>query len=170
MSSILWARGRAYGDANPGLLSPYEAQPARGMGNLRAVTHRFPIRVRFYELDPYHHVNHAVYVQYFEAARIELLRESGLTLQGMMDDGVMIVVTDIATRFVRAAEADDELVVETEVLEFKRVTSRWRQRLRRNGEVMVEQELGAAVTNLSGRPIRFPAEMVERLRPYLTEQ
>lgn len=140
------------------------------MGNLRAVTHRFPIRVRFYELDPYHHVNHAVYVQYFEAARIELLRESGLTLQGMMDDGVMIVVTDIATRFVRAAEADDELVVETEVLEFKRVTSRWRQRLRRNGEVMVEQELGAAVTNLSGRPIRFPAEMVERLRPYLTEQ
>ena len=131
------------------------------MGKLAAVTHRFPIRVRFYELDPYRHVNHAVYVQYFEAARIELLRESGLTLQGMMDDGVMIVVTDIAT------EADDELVVETEVLEFKRVTSRWRQRLLRDGEVMVEQELGAAVTNLAGRPIRFPVEMVEQLRPYL---
>ena len=137
------------------------------MGKLAAVTHRFPIRVRFYELDPYRHVNHAVYVQYFEAARIELLRESGLTLQGMMDDGVMIVVTDIATRFIRSAEADDELVVETGVLEFRRVTSRWHQRLLRDGEVMVEQELGAAVTNLAGRPIRFPAEMVERLRPYL---
>ena len=143
------------------------ARSARGLGRLTAVTHRFPIRVRFYELDPYNHVNHAVYVQYFEAARIELLRESGLTLLGMMDDGVMIVVTDIATRFIRAAEADDELVVETEVLEFKRVTSRWQQRLLRGGEVMVEQELGAAVTNLAGRPIRFPAEMIERLRPYL---
>ncbi len=139
------------------------------MSNLTSVTHRFPIRVRFYELDPYSHVNHAVYVQYFEAARIELLRESGLTLQGMMDDGVMIVVTDIATRFIRSAEADDELVVETEVLEFKRVTSRWHQRLLRGGEVMVEQELGAAVTNLAGRPIRFPSEMVERLRPYLVD-
>jgi YbgC/YbaW family acyl-CoA thioester hydrolase len=131
------------------------------------VTHRFPIRVRFYELDPYSHVNHAVYVQYFEAARIELLREAGLTLQGMMDDGVMIVVTDIATRFIRSAQADDELVVETEVLEFKRVTSRWHQRLLRGGDVIVEQELGAAVTNLEGRPIRFPAEMVDQLSPYL---
>lgn len=131
------------------------------------MTHRFPIRVRFYELDPYSHVNHAVYVQYFEAARIELLREAGLTLQGMMDDGVMIVVSDIATRFIRSAAADDELVVETEVIEFKRVTSRWHQRLLRGDEVIVEQELGAAVTNLKGRPIRFPREMVDQLRPYL---
>lgn len=134
-----------------------------------AVKHAFPIRVRFYELDPYRHVNHAVYIQYFEAARVELLREAGLTLQGMMDDGVMIVVTDIATRFVRPAGGNDDLVVETEVLEFKRVTSRWRQLLVRNGEVIVEQVLGAAVTNLDGRPIRFPEPMVERLRPYLFE-
>ena len=133
------------------------------------VKHQFPIRVRFYELDPYRHVNHAVYIQYFEAARVELLRDAGLTLQGMMDDGVMIVVTDIATRFLRSAGGNDDLVVETEVLEFKRVTSRWRQRLVRNGEVIVEQELGAAVTNLQGRPIRFPEPMVGRLRPYLQE-
>ena len=136
-------------------------------GTLGVVQHRFPIRVRFYELDPYHHVNHAVYIQYFEAARIELLREAGMTLEGMMDDGVMIVVTDITTRFLRSALGNDELVVETEVLEFKRVTSRWRQRLLRVDEVIVEQELGAAVTNLAGRPIRFPEHMVEMLRPYL---
>ena len=133
------------------------------------VKHVFPIRVRFYELDPYRHVNHAVYIQYFEAARVELLREAGLTLQGMMDDGVMIVVTDIATRFIRSAGGNDDLVVETEVLEFKRVSSRWRQQLLRDGEVIVEQELGAAVTNLDDRPIRFPEPMVEHLRPYLLE-
>jgi YbgC/YbaW family acyl-CoA thioester hydrolase len=133
------------------------------------VKHRFPIRVRFYELDPYSHVNHAVYIQYFEAARIELLRDAGLTLQGMLDDGVMIVVTDINTRFRKSALGNDDLVVETEVLEFKRVTSRWRQRLMRGDEVIVEQELGAAVTNLDGRPIRFPESMVAVLRPYLFE-
>jgi YbgC/YbaW family acyl-CoA thioester hydrolase len=133
------------------------------------VRHRFPIRVRFYELDPYSHVNHAVYIQYFEAARIELLREAGLTLQGMLDDGVLIVVTDIATRFRKSAFGNDDLVVETEVLEFKRVTSRWRQRLLRGDDVIVEQELGAAVTNLDGRPIRFPEPMVEVLKPYLFE-
>ena len=90
-----------------------------------------------------------------------------MNLQGMMDDGVMIVVTDITTRFLRSALGNDELVVETEVLQFKRVTSRWRQRLLRGDEVIVEQELGAAVTNLAGRPVRFPEHMVEMLRPYL---
>jgi acyl-CoA thioester hydrolase len=131
------------------------------------VTHRFPIRVRFYELDPYGHVNHAVYIQYFEAARIELLREAGLTMQGMLDDGVMIVVTDIATRFLKPAFGNDDLYVETEVLEFRRVTSRWHQQLLRGDDLIVEQELGAAVTNLDGRPVRFPQPMVEALGPYL---
>jgi acyl-CoA thioester hydrolase len=131
------------------------------------VVHQFPIRVRFYELDPYMHVNHSVYVQYFEAARIEQLSDAGLSLQQMMEEGVMIVVTGIATRFLKSAGADDDLVVETGVIEFKRVTSRWRQRLVCCDEVFVEQELDAAATNLSGRPIRFPAPMAEALHPYL---
>jgi len=131
------------------------------------VVHRFPIRVRFYELDPYQHVNHSVYVQYFEAARVQLLREAGLSLQGMMEQGVMIVVTDIATRFRKSAGPDADLIVETGVVEFKRVTSRWRQRLMCCDDVYVEQELNAAATNLDGRPIRFPGHMAEALHPYL---
>ena len=35
--------------------------------------HRTTIRVRFYELDPYNHVNHSVYVSYFESARVEFV-------------------------------------------------------------------------------------------------
>jgi acyl-CoA thioester hydrolase len=131
------------------------------------VIHRFPIKVRFYELDPYGHVNHSVYVQYFEAARVELLHEAGLSLEGMQEDGVMIVVTDIATRFRRSAGPDADLVVETGVVEFKRVTSRWKQRLLCCDDTYVEQELNAAATNLEGRPIRFPEKFATALHPYL---
>jgi len=130
------------------------------------VIHRFPIKVRFYELDPYGHVNHSVYVQYFEAARVELLHEAGLSLEGMKDAGVMIVVTDIVTRFRRSAGPDADLVVETGVVEFKRVTSRWKQRILCCDEIYVEQELNAAATNLAGRPIRFPEEFAAALQPY----
>ncbi len=80
------------------------------------MAHRLDIDVRFYELDPYNHVNHAVYIQYFETARIALLADAGYTLQGMMDDGVLILVTHIDTRFLKPAEGGDHLVVETEVL------------------------------------------------------
>ncbi|MEN8235788.1 MAG: thioesterase family protein [Actinomycetota bacterium] len=131
--------------------------------------HRFPIRVRFYELDPYYHVNHSVYVQYFEAARIEMLREVGLTLRGMEEEGVMLVVSEIATKFIRPAQADDELVAETELVEFKRVSSRWHQRLLRGDEVLVEQTVHAASTNLEGRPVRLPAAMADPLRAFLKE-
>jgi len=130
------------------------------------MAHRYPIRVRFYELDPYRHLNHTVYLQYFETARIELLREAGFDLTAMMDRGVMIVVTEIHTRFFASATLGDEVVVETQVLETKRVTTRWRQRMLRGKELIAEQELGAAITNLEGRPIRFPPDLLAALDPY----
>ena len=130
------------------------------------MAHRLEIDVRFYELDPYNHVNHAVYIQYFETARIALLADAGYTLQGMMEDGVLILVTRIDTKFLKPAAGGDHLVVETEVLEYTRVMTNWRQRLLRGDEVLVDQKLSAAVTNLEGRPLRFPRAMIEALRPY----
>ncbi len=130
------------------------------------MAHRLDIDVRFYELDPYNHVNHAVYLQYFETARIALLADAGYTLQGMMEDGVLILVTRIDTKFLKPAAGGDHLVVETEVLEYTRVMTNWRQRLLRGDEVLVDQKLSAAVTNLEGRPLRFPRAMIEALRPY----
>ena len=128
--------------------------------------HRFEVDVRFYELDPYNHVNHATYLQYFETARIALLADAGYTMQGMLDDGLMFVVTEIQSKFVKPAEEGDRLVVETELVEFSRVTSIWRQRLMRGDEVMVRQEVQGAITNLAGRPIRFPDAMKEDLARY----
>ena len=131
------------------------------------MAHRYEVDVRFYELDPYHHVNHSVYMQYFETARIALLDEAGLTMQGMMDDGIMIVVSRLEAKFIKPAEEGDRLVVETEVVEFGRVTSTWRQRLLRGDEVLVQQEVVAAVTNLEGRPLRFSERMKAELGRYL---
>ncbi len=130
------------------------------------MAHRLDIDVRFYELDPYNHVNHAVYIQYFETARIAVLADAGYTLQGMMDDGVLILVTRIDTKFLKPASGGDHLVVETEVLGYTRVMTNWRQRLLRGDEVLVKQKLSAAVTSLEGRPLRFPQAMIEALRPY----
>jgi acyl-CoA thioester hydrolase len=131
--------------------------------------HQVPIKVRFYELDPYNHLNHAAYIQYFEVARIELLAEIGVTLPGMMEDGLMIVVTDIATRFLGSARSGDEVVVETELIEARRVTARWRQRIMLGEEVLATQEVRAAMTDLDGRPRRFPTALLEALERFRLE-
>ena len=131
------------------------------------MTHTTPIRVRFYELDPFNHVNHSAYIQYFEVARIELLRHVGWDLVRLKDQGTMIVVTEIHTRFLAPAHSGDDLLIETEVVDVRRVTTKWRQRLVRGSDVLAVQELTAAVTNLSGRPVRFPPALIAALEPYL---
>lgn len=125
--------------------------------------HRTPITVRFYELDPYRHLNHSVYIQYFEVGRIDLFASWGWTLTGMADRGVQIVVTEITTRFLAPGTEADELVVETAVGEVKRVTARFEQRILRGDEVLATQVVTAACTTLDGRPTRFPDDLAEAL-------
>jgi len=134
---------------------------------IQRAPHTTQLRVRFYELDPYNHVNHSVYVQYFETARVELLDQVGFSLASMRRDGLSIVVSEINTKFIAAAEESDMLTIETEVLEFRRVTSKWRQRILRGDELIATQELRAAMITLEGKPTRFPPEMLEVMKPFM---
>ena len=123
--------------------------------------HRHPIKVRFYELDPYNHPNHSVYIQYFEVGRIELLDELGFGLSRLQELGCHLVVTQISTKFSRSAGPGDELVVETALGEMRRATSTWHQRILRGEEVIAEQEVSFAATDITGRPRRFPEGLAE---------
>jgi acyl-CoA thioester hydrolase len=123
------------------------------------MTHRTPIKVRFYELDPYRHLNHSVYVQYFEVGRIDLFASYGWTLTGMADLGTQIVVSEITTHFLAAGVEGDELIVETWVEEVRRVSAVFGQRLMRGDDVLATQIVIGACTTLEGRPTRFPESL-----------
>ena len=129
--------------------------------------HRHVVKVRFYELDPYNHVNHSAYVQYFEVGRIELLDAIGFGLARLRDAGRQIVVTGITTRFLRSAGPGDELVVETEIGRIRRATAQWEQRILRGDEVIATQTLDAAMTDTSGTPTRWLPDLVDALAPYV---
>ena len=117
------------------------------------------ISVRFYELDPYGHLNHSVYIQYFEVGRIDMFAAFGWTLGGLADLGTQVVVSSIETTFLAPGREADELVVESWVEEVKRVTTTFGQRIMRGETVLAEQRVVGACLNLEGRPMRFPAEM-----------
>jgi len=68
------------------------------------------VRVRFYELDPYDHVNHTNYFSYFETARIEYLTVMGWGLDILKERGWQFVVVEINARFLAAARYGDEAV------------------------------------------------------------
>ena len=123
----------------------------------------FPIQVRFYELDPYGHVNHSTYLQYFEAARVAWLGEIGQGLDVLQEDGIQLVVTAVATRFVASALLNDKLTVDTVMVEAKRVRAQWAQHTWRGDELIACPRINFATVNLAGRPVRIPESLLEAM-------
>lgn len=122
------------------------------------------LRVRFHELDPYGHVNHGVYLNWFETARIEALEALGFGLGRLQGEGVHLVVTEAALRFLRPAVAGDEVVVESEIRDLRRATCWWHQRVVRGGEVLAEVDVRSGTVDPAGRPVAAPADLVAALQ------
>ncbi len=143
--------------------------PADGRGRLPTsvppmATHATQVVPRFGELDPYNHVNHAVYVSYFEAARCLALESADLALPDLSDQNVQIVVTNLEVRFRAPATARDTLRVETELVERRRASTRWQQRIIRESDdaVLVEGSLTAAICDNDGKPRRPPPGLMDK--------
>lgn len=132
---------------------------------LTELPHITEIKVRFNELDPYGHVNHAQYVSYFEHARTEALEALGIGITDMAARGFQIVVMEIIVNYKKPAVGADVLRVETWVTELRRASTRWRQRILCDGEVYVTIELRAAVTDTNGKPARPAPWMFEAMEP-----
>jgi YbgC/YbaW family acyl-CoA thioester hydrolase len=74
--------------------------------------HEIRLTVRGYELDSYGHVNNAVYIQYLEMARWEMMREMNV-LDYFTENGLMMVVIETKIRYMRESCLFDELIIET---------------------------------------------------------
>jgi acyl-CoA thioester hydrolase len=132
--------------------------------------HRLAIKPRFGELDPYNHVNHSVYVAWFEAGRGEALEALGIGLPELAETGYQFVVSTLHVNYRISAKAGEDLVVETELGELGGATSIWVQQLVRAtaeaGEPpLCTAEIRAAFCNRAGKPTRFPPEIRQRLLP-----
>ena len=124
------------------------------------------IRVRFADLDPYDHVNHARYLTYFESARIEALDEMGFGMDVMKADGIQIVLVELRARYLAPTGLHDDLEIRTSVSEVRRAGSAWHQEARLDGVTVVTADIRAAFTDRSGRPIRTPAGFAEAAARY----
>ena len=75
------------------------------------------LRVRFAETDQMGIAHHGSYVPWLEMGRVEWLRERGLSYRDMEDEGVSLAVSSLEIAYRSAVRFDDELVVETRLVE-----------------------------------------------------
>jgi acyl-CoA thioester hydrolase len=121
------------------------------------------IDVRFYELDPYGHVNHGVYLNYFEVARIELLDAIGFGLPRLRALGFHLLVVEAHVQFRAPAVAGDRLEVHSRLGALRRASATWLQEIHRGETLIATNEVRSAITDAKGRPIKAPAELTEAL-------
>ena len=125
--------------------------------------HETRLRVRWSELDPYGHVNHAAYLTYLEHARIGALESIGWGMGEIERLGRRVVVARADLRFHRSAVAGDELVITSGITELRPASSRWRQEIRCRSDLILEAEITGACTDDAGRPRRVPSEFQKAL-------
>ncbi len=120
--------------------------------------HTTTIHVRWGDLDPYNHVNHAVYSSYLEHARVAALESAERGIDVLADAGIQIVVVRSDVRFHAPATAGDELTITTRVSEVGGASMVWDQNVHRNDERIVSAKITAAVV-ADGRPLRIPDQL-----------
>jgi acyl-CoA thioester hydrolase len=122
-----------------------------------------PIVVRGYELDIQGHLNQAVYLQYAEHARWELLRAAGVGADKLISTGVGPVTLENNIKYLRELRGGDEVAVSCEFEWPGGKTFRIRQEIR-----TLDGTVAAQITNVGGVLDRGTRKLVadpgERLR------
>jgi acyl-CoA thioester hydrolase len=78
---------------------------------MSTISHTARLRVRYADTDQMGIVYYAKYLEYFEVARTELLRELGLPYRTLEEEGVALPVADASLKYFKGAVYDDELLV-----------------------------------------------------------
>jgi YbgC/YbaW family acyl-CoA thioester hydrolase len=126
---------------------------------------RLTLKVRHYEVDEYGHVNHANYVHYLEAARVEALAGIGLSLPDMRRQGFLIVAVSLSVKYHAPAYAGETLELVTSISEIRGARTIWAQEIREatSNRLLVTAEVTGAFTTSTGRAVRTPAAFTARL-------
>lgn len=119
--------------------------------------HQIEIRVRYEETDAQGHVHHSNYLNYFEVARGEMLRESGYSYRELEDSGLILVVVKATCEYKRGAKFDDLLTVKTKLIKSKGASIVHRYEILSGDILVCRGETTVASIDREGSVKRLPA-------------
>ncbi|TXC72044.1 tol-pal system-associated acyl-CoA thioesterase [Sphingomonas ginsenosidivorax] len=129
--------------------------------------HRFPVRVYFEDTDLSGVVYHANYLRYMERARSDMLRVAGIDQRATHEAGEgAYAVASLNIRYAAPARLDDALLIVSRLKQVRAASVSIHQRVMRDGVVLAEADVVAAMVAAGGRPKRQPrawTDIYERL-------
>ncbi|HYD55592.1 MAG TPA: tol-pal system-associated acyl-CoA thioesterase [Burkholderiales bacterium] len=125
-----------------------------------------PVRVYYQDTDAGGVVFHGQYLAFMERARTELLNDARIDIAAFSErHGLLFVVHELNVKYHLPARLNDLLSVSAEVATIGRASMRFRQRVERGAELLVEGEVVVALVDRSRmRPVRMPQELEQALK------
>lgn len=128
------------------------------------------LRVRYAETDRMGYVYYGNYATYFEVARVEALRQLGISYRSLEDEGILLPVLNYSVRYRRPAYYDDELLIRTVITELPQA------RIKFEYEVLnsAAEVITTAATTLvfidkqTGKPCPAPEKILNAMRPHFS--
>ncbi len=115
------------------------------------------ITVRSPEIDSFGHVNHAVFLHYFEHARFEALEAAGFAWPLLQENNWQIYVVRIEVDYLAQAKRGDTLRVRTWAESFRRTTMVLAQEIvRADATVVARARVHAVWIGPDRKPMRVP--------------
>ncbi len=138
-------------------------------GRIDGRRHILPVRVYFEDTDFSGFVYHTSYLRWCERGRSDLLRLLGVHHLDLISVGTeaspaAFVVRRLDVDYLRPARIDDVLEVFTECAEAGGAHLTLAQEIRRGETALCRVIVKVVLISLSGRPLRLPAVITERLK------
>ncbi len=127
--------------------------------------HVVEITVRSYEVDVYGHVNHAVYLNYMEYARVQSLQDTGKSFADYTREQIFIVVVQANITYRAPAYIGDRLTVTTSLKKIGRTSVVLQQDIEdlTQQQECVKAEITFVFLDQNQKPIPVPAQFLQQL-------
>jgi acyl-CoA thioester hydrolase len=127
---------------------------------------KWPIFVYYEDTDAGGVVYHSNYLKFFERARTQWLTALGINQTALLQQDIAFVVKHADINFRRAAKFEQNLIVESKVIELKKASLVFYQGLLdEQGNCYCEGKISIACISLSRmRPIAIPQHIVQEFK------
>ena len=139
-------------------------------GRFEGKIHVLPIRIYYEDTDLSGVVYHANYLRFMERGRSEYFYALGVKVAGLDDpEPTAWALRKVELEYVRPARVGDLVEVHTKAMALTGVRMTAEQTITCRGAVLTRGFVEACIMTLTGKPRRIPAEIRDKLLPFLYE-
>ncbi|MGN6180248.1 MAG: acyl-CoA thioesterase [Mucilaginibacter sp.] len=126
------------------------------------------LRVRYGETDQMGYMYYGNYAEFYEVARVEMMRSLGMSYREMEASGVMMPVVELHCKYLKPAQYDEEIAIKVILKNMPRARMHFYYELyNEQNELINTGETILVFVNMTTKRLCFiPNELGSRLKPY----